>query len=94
MRHPLTHVNASQRAISGDRNGQVTGVFPLSSCAGLRSTQGLSRPLLDIIGWTADEIDTCVALPTELGQFGAGEAGDVRLRIGFCRRWNWCGDTP
>ncbi|MBZ6478120.1 hypothetical protein [Streptomyces griseocarneus] len=28
--------------------------------------------LLDITGWTADEIQTGVALMTELGQFGAG----------------------
>ncbi|WP_328580487.1 hypothetical protein [Streptomyces sp. NBC_00370] len=28
--------------------------------------------LLDITGWTADEIPTGVALMTELGQFGAG----------------------
>ncbi|MFG2880650.1 hypothetical protein ACGFYU_37510 [Streptomyces sp. NPDC048337] len=28
--------------------------------------------LLDITGWTADEIQTGAALMTELGQFGAG----------------------
>ncbi|MGW0886066.1 hypothetical protein [Streptomyces sp. NPDC002671] len=37
-----------------------------------RSTTGLAGLLLGITGWTQDEIDTSVALQTELRQFGAG----------------------
>ncbi|WP_331725052.1 hypothetical protein [Streptomyces sp. NBC_00040] len=47
--------------------------------------------LLDITGWTADEIQTGVALMTELGQFGPGGRA---LYPGERGRWDWSGDTP
>ncbi|TVL87420.1 hypothetical protein [Streptomyces sp. SAJ15] len=49
--------------------------------------------LLDITGWTADEIQTGVALTTELGQFGAGGRALYDPRPGEIR-WDWSGDTP
>lgn len=55
--------------------------------------------LLDITGWTKGEMDTGVALPTELGHFGAGGRAmyDPRPsgpRPGDRRRWDWSGDRP
>ncbi|WP_371525297.1 hypothetical protein OG302_03415 [Streptomyces sp. NBC_01283] len=51
--------------------------------------------LLDITGWTRTERATGVALPTELGQFGAGGRATYDPRPGDRRcRWDWSGDTP
>ncbi|MFE1383409.1 hypothetical protein ACFW6S_31120 [Streptomyces sp. NPDC058740] len=50
--------------------------------------------LLDITGWSADEIQTGVALTTELGQFGAGGRALHDPRPGERNRWDWSGDTP
>ncbi|MGV9565110.1 hypothetical protein [Streptomyces sp. NPDC003480] len=50
--------------------------------------------LLDITGWTQDEIDTGVALRTELGQFGAGGRAAYDPRPGDARRLEWTGDLP
>ncbi|WP_225828028.1 hypothetical protein [Streptomyces naphthomycinicus] len=53
--------------------------------------------LLDITGWTGwtpDEVDTGVALTTELGQFGAGGRAVYAPRPGVPDRWDWTGDTP
>ncbi|MFD6185630.1 hypothetical protein [Streptomyces goshikiensis] len=50
--------------------------------------------LLDITGWSADEIQTGVALMTELGQFGAGGRALYDPRAGERRRWDWSGDAP
>jgi hypothetical protein len=50
--------------------------------------------LLDITGWTADEIQTGVSLQTELGQFGAGGRALYDPRPGERNRWDWSGDTP
>ncbi|MFD5416261.1 hypothetical protein [Streptomyces nojiriensis] len=50
--------------------------------------------LLDITGWTADEIQTGVALMTELGQFGPGGRALYDPRPGERGRWGWSGDTP
>jgi hypothetical protein len=49
--------------------------------------------LLDITGWTADEIQTGVALMTELGQFGAGGRALYDPRPGERNRWDWSGDS-
>ncbi|MEU7261719.1 hypothetical protein AB0B21_38880 [Streptomyces rimosus] len=49
--------------------------------------------LLDITGWTADEIQTGVALTTELGQFPGGRAL-YDPRPGERNRWDWSGDSP
>lgn len=50
--------------------------------------------LLDITGWTADEIQTGVALMTDLGQFGPGGCALYEPRPGERTRWNWSSDTP
>ncbi|WP_326743424.1 hypothetical protein [Streptomyces sp. NBC_01768] len=50
--------------------------------------------LLDITGCTADEIQTGVALMTELGQFGPGGRALYDPRPGERNRWDWTGDTP
>lgn len=50
--------------------------------------------LLDITGWTAEEIQTGVALMTELGQFGPGGRVLYDPRPGERNRWDWSGDTP
>ncbi|GAA3041545.1 MDR/zinc-dependent alcohol dehydrogenase-like family protein [Streptomyces glomeratus] len=50
--------------------------------------------LLDITGWTRDEIGTGVALPTELGRFGAGGRAVYDPRPGDQRRFDWSGDIP
>ncbi|GAA4329966.1 hypothetical protein GCM10023086_59340 [Streptomyces venetus] len=50
--------------------------------------------LLDITGFTQDEAGTGVALPTELGQFGAGGRAIYDPRPGDPGRLDWTGDTP
>ncbi|MFF9391989.1 hypothetical protein [Streptomyces griseoluteus] len=50
--------------------------------------------LLDTTGWTADEIQTGVALQTELGQFGPGGRAMYDPRPGNTARFDWTGDTP
>ncbi|WP_372412473.1 hypothetical protein [Streptomyces luteireticuli] len=50
--------------------------------------------LLDVTGWTPDEIDTGAALQTELGRFGAGGRAIYDPRPGDRYRWGWVGDTP
>ncbi|MEU7592600.1 hypothetical protein AB0B79_06115 [Streptomyces sp. NPDC039022] len=50
--------------------------------------------LLDITGWTPDEIATGVALMTEVGRFGAGGRALYEPRPGDAGRWDWGGDVP
>ncbi|MEU2793964.1 hypothetical protein [Streptomyces sp. NPDC007100] len=50
--------------------------------------------LLDITGWTPQEIATGTALMTEIGQFGAGGRALYGPRPGDAGRWDWCGDVP
>ncbi|MFE5861900.1 hypothetical protein ACFQ77_15275 [Streptomyces virginiae] len=50
--------------------------------------------LLDITGWSADEIQPGVALMTQLGQFGLGGRARYDLRPGERNRWDWSGDPP
>ncbi|MFF3177907.1 hypothetical protein ACFVQ0_35410 [Streptomyces sp. NPDC057900] len=47
-----------------------------------------------ITDWTADEIQTAVALMTELGQFGVGGRALYDLRPGWRARSDWSGETP
>lgn len=47
-----------------------------------------------ITGWTADEIQTGVALMTEFGQFGAGGRALYDPRLGERSLWDWSGDSP
>ncbi|MFH9590610.1 hypothetical protein [Streptomyces luteogriseus] len=57
--------------------------------------------LLDVTGWTPDEIGTGAALPTELGQFPGGRAlydpgpGEPRTPgPGAMCRFHYRGDSP
>ncbi|MGW0818746.1 hypothetical protein ACWD00_37050 [Streptomyces viridiviolaceus] len=50
--------------------------------------------LLDITGWARDELDTGVALPTELGRYGAGGRAMYGPRPGDRSRFDWSGDSP
>lgn len=50
--------------------------------------------LLDVTGWTPDELGTGVALPTELGRFGGGGRALYDPRPGDRGCWDWSGDTP
>ncbi|CAL9337788.1 hypothetical protein [Streptomyces sp. enrichment culture] len=50
--------------------------------------------LIDTTDCTTDEIQTGVALTTELGQFGAGGRALYDPRPGERNRWGWSGDTP
>lgn len=63
-----------------------------------RYAELVGRPLdgllLDITGWTQDEVDTGVALSTELEQFGAGGRAMCDPRPGDPARFDWSGDIP
>ncbi|MFF8177705.1 hypothetical protein [Streptomyces chartreusis] len=50
--------------------------------------------LLDVTGWTQGEIDTGVALQTELGQHGPGGRALYDPRPGDPGRFDWTGDSP
>ncbi|MEU7151151.1 hypothetical protein AB0B15_24470 [Streptomyces sp. NPDC045456] len=50
--------------------------------------------LLDITGWTPDEIAPGVALMTEVGRFGAGGRALYEPRPGDAGLWDWGGDVP
>ncbi|MGW5116054.1 hypothetical protein ACWEQ8_11505 [Streptomyces noursei] len=50
--------------------------------------------LLDITGWTQDQIDSGVALHAELGRFGAGGRATYEARPDDSARFDWTGDTP
>ncbi|WP_461025748.1 hypothetical protein [Streptomyces sparsus] len=54
----------------------------------------LDALLLDVTGWTPEEISTGVALLTELGQYGAGGRALYDPRPGDPTRFDWSGDTP
>ncbi|MGW3060752.1 hypothetical protein ACWC98_33180 [Streptomyces goshikiensis] len=50
--------------------------------------------LLDAIGWTAEEVQTGVALMTERGQFGPGGRALYDPWPGEQTRRDWSGHTP
>ncbi|MEW2515763.1 hypothetical protein [Streptomyces sp. NPDC046870] len=50
--------------------------------------------LLDITGWTQDEIGTSVSLLTDLGQFGLDGWALYDPRPGDRSRFDWSGDSP
>ncbi|MER5757230.1 hypothetical protein [Streptomyces sp. NPDC002088] len=50
--------------------------------------------LLDVTDWPPEEIATGAALPTELGQFGAGGRALYDPRPGDAGRFDWSGDSP
>ncbi|MEU9190649.1 hypothetical protein AB0D14_40280 [Streptomyces sp. NPDC048484] len=69
-----------------------------SPCPGRAYAELVGGPLdgllLDITGWTQDEIDTGVSLQTELGQFGPGGRALYDPRPSDPARWDWSGDSP
>ncbi|MFF1377572.1 hypothetical protein [Streptomyces sp. NPDC058308] len=50
--------------------------------------------LLDVTGWRQEQLDAGVALPTELGRFGAGGRATYDPRGGDPRLFDWSGDIP
>ncbi|MFF2965040.1 hypothetical protein ACFVT1_40665 [Streptomyces sp. NPDC057963] len=50
--------------------------------------------LLDITGWTQDEVDTDCAFSTQPGQFGAGGQAMYNPRPGDPARFDLTGDAP
>jgi hypothetical protein len=50
--------------------------------------------LLDITGWTQDEVDTGGSRQTELGQFGPDGRALCDPRPADPTRFDWTGDTP
>ncbi|MGW0963964.1 hypothetical protein ACWD4K_34285 [Streptomyces gelaticus] len=71
-----------------------TPTGPQGSARPARRACGNTGLPLDITGWTQDEIDTGVALMTELGQFGPGGRAMYDPRPGHPHRFHWSGDTP
>lgn len=50
--------------------------------------------LLDVTGWTEDQLRAGAALVTEIGAYGAGGHALYGPRSADPRRWQWQGDTP
>ncbi|MGW0771568.1 hypothetical protein [Streptomyces sp. NPDC002676] len=103
-RSPSRRWTRASRLPSGRTSRHVLGRDPCSAgCPWLkvagaawlrRCTTKLAGLLLDITGWTQDEIDTSVALQTELKQFGAGGRVMHDPRPGAPARFDWTGGTP
>ncbi|KQV19281.1 MULTISPECIES: hypothetical protein [unclassified Kitasatospora] len=49
--------------------------------------------LLDVTGWSGEQLAVGAALPTEIGAYGAGGRARYRPRPGDPQRWDWGGDT-
>jgi hypothetical protein len=50
--------------------------------------------LLDVTGWTAEQLHEGTALITEIGRYGAGGRALYGSRNGDPQRYDWEGDTP
>lgn len=50
--------------------------------------------LLDVTGWTDQQLWEGSALPTEIGAYGAGGRALYGPRPSDPRHWDWEGDTP
>lgn len=50
--------------------------------------------LLDVAGWTDEELATGAALITEIGAYGPGGRALYGPRPGDPQRWAWEGDSP
>ncbi|RSS73992.1 hypothetical protein [Streptomyces sp. WAC06614] len=50
--------------------------------------------LLDVTGWPPTALTEQVALPTEIGRYGAGGRALYAPRPADPRRWDWAGDLP
>ncbi|MBP0454023.1 hypothetical protein J5Y04_31450 [Kitasatospora sp. RG8] len=49
--------------------------------------------LLDVTGWSREELDDGAALLTEIGAYGAGGRAHYGPRPGNGRYWDWEGDS-
>ncbi|MFH9354917.1 hypothetical protein [Kitasatospora sp. NPDC017646] len=49
--------------------------------------------LLDVTGWTAEQLADGAALATEIGRCGAGGRAHYDPRPADPSRWDWAGDT-
>ncbi|MFI6289130.1 hypothetical protein ACIBCM_31035 [Streptomyces sp. NPDC051018] len=49
--------------------------------------------LLDVTGWTEEQLHEGAALRTEIGSFGPGGRAVYGPRAADPRRWDWQGDT-
>ncbi|MEU6239510.1 hypothetical protein, partial [Kitasatospora sp. NPDC047058] len=49
--------------------------------------------LLDVTGWSSEEIAEGAALATEIGAYGAGGRAHYGRRPGDGRYWDWEGDS-
>ncbi|WP_411123807.1 hypothetical protein [Streptomyces sp. x-19] len=81
------------RVYGGDHDHPRPGPKPGRAYAELVGGP-LDGLLLDITGWTQDQIDSGVALQTELGRFGVGGRATYDPRPGDSARFDWSGDTP
>lgn len=50
--------------------------------------------LLDVTGWTAEQLHEGAALVTEIGRYGAGGRALYGPRNADPQRYDWEGDTP
>lgn len=50
--------------------------------------------LLDVTGWTPEELRDGAALPTEIGRHGPGGRSLYGPRPAGGQRWDWQGDIP
>jgi hypothetical protein len=50
--------------------------------------------LLDVTGWTDQQLRDGAALVTEIGQYGAGGRALYGPRVADPKVWDWQGDTP
>ncbi|MER5353454.1 hypothetical protein ABT093_24350 [Kitasatospora sp. NPDC002551] len=49
--------------------------------------------LLDVTGWSAEQLADGAALLTEIGRYGAGGRAHYEPRVADPLRWDWAGDT-
>ncbi|MER5863450.1 hypothetical protein [Kitasatospora sp. NPDC002040] len=69
---------------SGPRTGRVYRELVAGPLDGL---------LLDVTGWSTDQLAVGAALPTEIGAHGPGGRARYGPRPGDAARWDWGGDT-
>ncbi|MCZ1012272.1 hypothetical protein [Streptomyces lydicus] len=50
--------------------------------------------LVDVTGWSSEDLAEGAALITELGRFGPGGRAVYEPRLGDRRMWDWQGDVP
>ncbi|MFJ1751197.1 hypothetical protein ACIOJD_33955 [Streptomyces sp. NPDC088116] len=50
--------------------------------------------LLDVTGWSEEQLGGGALLITEIGAYGPGGRADYNPRPGDQARWEWAGDVP